>query len=282
MTRLTLWLTTTLASLLEPHDRDAVVGDLLDSGENFFQGLRGVIGLIMRRQLGLWKQWYPWAALIGIVAIAGTSLSQFVYGIEKFYSMTTVGAYFASVEHFNGKDWTTLPMAHDIVFFVCFAAVIIIWSWVSGFALSALSGRTAWLMGPLLYLTVINFARIASASVRLHGKGAPPVPIFLLDRLEPFTIVQTLLFFVPVMIGMRSGLRRKFLTVRWTLAISALTFCFTIVLIGMSAWSYRIDTVHGTIGVYDAPALNLSTILVSWPLLYMFAVARTHVPDGST
>jgi hypothetical protein len=49
------------------------------------------------------QQWRTWAALIGIVVIAGPRLSQFVWGIEAFRSVTTVG-YFQSVKHFDGED----------------------------------------------------------------------------------------------------------------------------------------------------------------------------------
>jgi hypothetical protein len=80
-----------------------------------------------------------------------------------------------------------VPEARDILFFMCFAVVIIIWSWMSGFVLSALSGRTIWLTGFLLYLTVLNFAPMANGSVGLHGPGVPPLLTFLRDRLEPFT-----------------------------------------------------------------------------------------------
>ena len=115
------------------------------------QSLSSPTGPIIRRQLGSWKRWPPWAALIGIVVIAGPRLSEFVWGIEAFCSVTTVGAYFQSVEHSHGQDWTTVPEARDILFYLCFAVVIIIWSWTSGFVLSALSGRTIWLTGFLLH-----------------------------------------------------------------------------------------------------------------------------------
>jgi hypothetical protein len=251
----------------------------MDYGRSGSQSLSIATGSI-RRQLGLWKRWPPWAALIGIVVIAGPRLSQFVWGIECFRSVTTVAAYFQSVEHFHGQDWTTVPEARDILFFLCFAIVVIIWSWMSGFVLSALSGRTIWLTGFLLYLIVLNFARMANGVVRLHGPGAPPLPTFLSDRLEPFTKDQVFLFFVPVMLGMRSGLRRTFLCMHSAVFMAGLILCATLVLIEMSAVAYGIDTAHGSVGAWGAPALNWQTVLVSWPVVYMIVTARRDQRAG--
>jgi hypothetical protein len=271
--RLSVGLITALASLLEPAERDAIVGDFLDSGDTFFQGFRGVIGLILRRQLGLWKKWEPWAALIGIVVVAGPLLSRFVWDIEAFYSVTTVGAYFSSVEHWNGQDWTTAPTARDVVFFVCFSLVIIMWSWVSGFVLGSFSGKTLWLTGVAMYLTVLNFAPMASGTVSLHSAGAPTLPVFLLDRLQMWTKSESLLFFIPVMFGVRSGLRRNLLPLSRALFIGSLISLSTSVMVGMSAWGYQIDTSHGTIGAWGAPAFNLQSLLASWPLIYVMCIA---------
>jgi len=210
------------------------------------------------------------------VVIAGPRLSEFVWGIEAFCSVTTVGAYFQSVEHFHGRDWTTVPEARDILFYLCFAVLISIWSWTSGFVLSALSGRTIWLTGFLLYLIVLNFARMANGSVGLHGPGVPPLTTFLRDRLEPFTKDQVFLFFVPVMLGMRSGLRRRLLRMDSALFMAGLILCFTLVLIEMSAVAYGIDTVRRSVGAWGAPALNWQTVLVSWPVVYMILTARRH------
>jgi hypothetical protein len=52
--------------LLEPDEREAVLGDLLEAGEGGWSGLPGVLGLVVRRQLQLFRNWRPWAASFGL------------------------------------------------------------------------------------------------------------------------------------------------------------------------------------------------------------------------
>ncbi|MCU1263289.1 MAG: hypothetical protein JWO80_6174 [Bryobacterales bacterium] len=44
-----------VSQLLERDEREALRGDLAEAGENAWQGLLDVLGLVIRRQAGLWK-----------------------------------------------------------------------------------------------------------------------------------------------------------------------------------------------------------------------------------
>jgi hypothetical protein len=61
------------ARLLERHERDAVLGDLTETGASAWQGLSGVLGLVIRREIALWYDWRPWIAAFG-VALPGSFL----------------------------------------------------------------------------------------------------------------------------------------------------------------------------------------------------------------
>src|SRR5215467_6724208 len=78
MNRICWWLVRLLYRGLEPDEQMAVSGDLAECRDPGFQALRGVAGLVFRRQLALWTDWQPWLALVGIVVIAGFLLSEFV------------------------------------------------------------------------------------------------------------------------------------------------------------------------------------------------------------
>ena len=54
------------AQLLERSEREAVLGDLLETGEGTWRSLLDVLGLVIRRQLLLWKSWRPWVAAFGL------------------------------------------------------------------------------------------------------------------------------------------------------------------------------------------------------------------------
>ena len=60
MMRFGWWFLSFLARALEPPERDAVLGDLAESGEGVGPAMRDLLGLIVRRQVGLWLSWRPW------------------------------------------------------------------------------------------------------------------------------------------------------------------------------------------------------------------------------
>jgi hypothetical protein len=48
--------------MLDSDERLAVRGDLEESGETGLQAVWDVLGLVVRRQAALWKDWRPWLA----------------------------------------------------------------------------------------------------------------------------------------------------------------------------------------------------------------------------
>ena len=48
-------------------EREAVLGDFAELARSDRQILTGTAGLVLRRQLGFWKQWKPWFVLAAIV-----------------------------------------------------------------------------------------------------------------------------------------------------------------------------------------------------------------------
>ena len=53
------WLVDVLSHALRPGERDAVRGDFAESGETGAQALRGLLGLVVRRQTEVWRDWPP-------------------------------------------------------------------------------------------------------------------------------------------------------------------------------------------------------------------------------
>ena len=48
------------SQLLERDEREAVQGDLVEAGVSACNGLLEILGLVVRRQALLWKNWRPW------------------------------------------------------------------------------------------------------------------------------------------------------------------------------------------------------------------------------
>ncbi len=74
MKRLCWWLTDLVSKTLESHEREAVQGDLPESGETGTQALLDVLGLTFRRQSALWMNWPPWLCCGPVTATWCTAL----------------------------------------------------------------------------------------------------------------------------------------------------------------------------------------------------------------
>ena len=61
--------------LLESAEREAVCGDLAESGVTGSRALGDILGLVVRRQAALWADWRPWLGLVGLVVPLGMLLS---------------------------------------------------------------------------------------------------------------------------------------------------------------------------------------------------------------
>src|ERR1700722_8697224 len=133
-----------VARTLDPVERAAVRGDLAESGAAGGQALRDVLGLVIRRQAGLWKDWHQWLALTGLVGIAATLLSEFVFQFDTAIVLQ-VRTYWRHGVHFG----TGLSVSEDAVYLGCLFLALLAWSWTSGFVLGSLSGSCTWLTGTL-------------------------------------------------------------------------------------------------------------------------------------
>jgi len=79
MTRICWRLVDILSGMLDADERQAVRGDLAESGESIVRATGDFLGLIVRRQIGLWTEWQPWLALLGVACLAGLPLSRIAF-----------------------------------------------------------------------------------------------------------------------------------------------------------------------------------------------------------
>lgn len=56
-----------LSQALEPGQRDAVLGDLTETGAGDWASVKAVVSLITREQVQLWLDWRPWVAVVMLV-----------------------------------------------------------------------------------------------------------------------------------------------------------------------------------------------------------------------
>jgi hypothetical protein len=117
------------AEFLRPDEREAVLGDLAETGADALSGLRSVLGFVLRQRLELWRCWRPWIA--GGVTLAGSLLLR---GVSFGLSVDTR-------DLLRGG-----PMYGGVIYE---ALLMLAWAWTSGFMAGSLSRRTVWMSGIL-------------------------------------------------------------------------------------------------------------------------------------
>jgi hypothetical protein len=209
------------AQLLDRDEREAVLGDLLEAGESAWRGLIDVVGLVVRRQAGLWKSWRPWVAAFGLtlpgsLLLMGTSISV-SWKVQRMMS----------------PDGNAGSVSFWML--ICNALLLIGWAWTGGFVVGSVSRRTVWVS----VLTCISPC------------------LFCLVRFREISLSRLclLLFLVPAIWGVRSGLRRARIGLG-----SAMVLAVAITVLMIPTW-------HGK----GAWIFNYALI---WPTWYMVMTAR--------
>jgi hypothetical protein len=112
------------AQLLDHDESEAVLGDLVESGESWWRDLLDISGLIVRRQAELWKSWRPWLASFGLALPASFLLMGFSLGVTRSFRHT-------------GEAGLPLLAVRILLLGT--------WSWTGGYVVAAMSKRTLWL-----------------------------------------------------------------------------------------------------------------------------------------
>jgi hypothetical protein len=166
------------AQLIEPKEREPVLGDLVEAGETAWRGLLDVLGLVIRRQALLWKSWRPWLAAFGVALPGGLLLMGVSTSVSCTYARLT------GSKAFDGHSFT----GHEgFLLLVCHFVLLIAWSWSGGFALATISRRTLWV----------------SAGLCL----APCFCCLAMFREVPLPRLCLFLFLLPALLGVRHSLR---------------------------------------------------------------------------
>jgi hypothetical protein len=168
---------------LAPKDRDAVLGDLVETGTRGWSALGSVLGLVVRQQTELWRAWQPWVA--SGVAFAGSLL---LLGVSFGLSV-------------DSRDLLRGERGYGSV--LCEALLMLSWAWTSGFVAGSLSGKTRWMSGILCATPCL------SCVLRFQDTS--------LSRL------CVLLFLLPGLVGAVRGARRARVSRRTALTLAIAT-----------------------------------------------------------
>jgi hypothetical protein len=165
------------------------------------------------------------------------------------------------------EDGLTVPQ--DIVAFVCQSLALIFYSWTGGFVLGSLSRRTIW-VNAALFCFVSLFA----------GGALRDVAVLTIFRGLPL-VAEAVLFLLPLIWGVRKGLRLGTMGVRSTILLAATVATITALAMWTGDWWQAALMVwsrgawHGNADVGQIRRL-VSLAAVTWPIGYMVAAASFH------
>ncbi len=109
---------------LNRDEREAVLGDSIESGESASRALAGMLGLVVRRQALLWKSWRPWLSVFSLACPAPYLL------VSVSISVTCT---FERLMGMKICHWA--PTGHEgFLMLLCHIFLLITWSWAAGFA----------------------------------------------------------------------------------------------------------------------------------------------------
>ncbi len=258
---------------LDAPEREAVLGDLTESGCSAPQALGNVLGLMIRRQCELWQNWQPWIALLAVAVVVAVPLSRMTSNFGG-----AVGLQIRTYRHYGVRYETGLSFGQDLAYLTCLLSACFLWSWVSGFVLGSLSGRTIWLTGAAFYLVALNAFRgilLLSGNVRFFPWW--PLSWIVLSLLLPLNI-PAILFSIAAIWGMRQGFMQRTVDLRRALALATVTAALTALLIWMSGWYQAVGQIYSA-GGWHGPswfARSLPFLLLAWPVCYLLATATRH------
>jgi hypothetical protein len=238
MNRINWWLVEMVSRSLSPDEREAVNGDFAESGETGGRALCGVLGLVLRRQFELWKDWRPWLALLGFVAPIGLLLSW----VSR--AMADGSAIYVWM-YLNNWTWTYMTNAGARMDLIGYGAdislhylALVSWAWTGGFLLGFLSRRTIQ-ANVSLFCLVLFLGEVLAAPRDLSSWIILPRPLGHTDRVHGGVysltfysvlfplIIQMVLVVLPSLWGAHRGLRLETLsglrrTILWVCVLATI------------------------------------------------------------
>ncbi len=212
------WLAEMLSGTLPPDERDAVLGDIAETGERGVSGLLDVLGLVLRRQAQLWRHWRPWFGFVALATPFGMLLSL----VSRRTADSSAIYLWLYVNNWSPVFIRNARFRNDLIstagLFLGAYLMLACWSWTVGFALGLFSRRATLLNGVLFVLVAAcmelswapqYFSFLPSMSRgRDFGSNAAVFAEGFYRVFFPL-IVQVVLVVLPAIWGMRRGAGRE-------------------------------------------------------------------------
>ncbi|HLK63114.1 MAG TPA: hypothetical protein VKU19_06720 [Bryobacteraceae bacterium] len=247
MNRIFWWMVDALCRALDGDEREVVRGDLAESGDGPGAALIDVLGLVIRRQAVLWKDWRPWLGLTAIVLPLGLLLGFHSVSLGRTYDLYLwiLGNY-GSIDPRLLRD-AGLQVAPGVRMLVLHSVLVACWAWSAGFVLSALCRRVLRVNGALFCAVLIGGELVSAPRVHYYVAGAAFLRSLSMLTL-PLLLLATLVV-LPAIAGMWQGRRNPSLGLNASIPLAAAIAALT-VMNPIALW------------------------WCNWPVLYILATSR--------
>jgi hypothetical protein len=197
-----------LAVQLSPAEREVALGDLIETRETAWQGMREISGLVFRRQCQLWKSWRPWLAAPGLAFPCSLMLMGFSFAISmEVHNYFVLGGRLSSSP--TGPV-EALPLLYRL-------PVLLICSWAAGFVVESVS-RSTFVVTQVCCILPCMFCLM-----RFHHESLPRLCL--------------LLFLFPAIAGVRFSHRGGSMSRSWAIALALIaTTCMAALAVRGHLW----------------------------------------------
>jgi len=241
----------TASLMLDSAERDAVCGDLTESGESGSQVLREVLGLVVRRRAACLRGWRPWLTLASLtipLSLLVSLVSRRTADGTAVYLWLYVNNWDWTLIH-NQGFWRELAQCAPGVLFSYLALGC--WSWTTGLLVGCFARRILWFSGAVFFVVVLavgvfgiprffGHILVLQRARDFSGNSAVFLEVFY-RQLFP-QCVQLLLVVLPAWRGMLQGTRmdRFPRTAHVFLLIAAVAAVGTLVSTNLLWWQIRV------------------------------------------
>ena len=250
------WLAERLSRFLDTGEREAVIGDIAESGANGRQAVRDVLDLVVRRN---WRMW------LALAALAGQALGLVIFVAAPLRDFDIWWKYGVRAE--DG-----LTAGQDLIALTCYCVALICYAWTSSFALAFFCRRKIHARASLLYLFSLCGLFVLTARSRLPLHSAA-----LLVTLE------VLLVLLPSLMGMRQASGAGAIRFSQIALLTSATATTAALAIWTSTWFVSAIEIwsQGQIRTEISwlPRVLLPFAVLNWPAVYLATNARRR--EGS-
>jgi hypothetical protein len=285
------------SAALQQEEREAVLGDLAESGEHGGKALCAMLGLVVRRQAMIWKDWRLWLVVTTVVvplSLLLSIVSQNMSGETALYTWMYANNWDWALTK-NAGFWYVFGEVAKMVATDCL--LLACWSWSAGFLLGCLPARLL-RVTPTAFLLLLGLSQLASAPqhilhllIYLYGvplpassvdPNAPVTSIAFYSVILPYIVLCTLVA-LPAFWGLRQSNQTTKLSpkLRLVLIVAAIIAISTTppqipgfgLLLGASGRQWLWENTH---------AMRMLSFLAYWPTLYLVAMGfRRYTHKGA-